>query len=71
MDRIEEMRPFYSEELYFWNREIHFTVKNDYYNEVIDFLFNLDVQINNKCFNRFVDCFFIFAIFGTLFWYNI
>ena len=43
VDRIEEMRPFYSEEQYFWNREIHFIVKNNYYNEMIDFLFNLDV----------------------------
>ena len=43
MDKIEEMRPCYLEEQYFWTREIHFTLKNDYCNEMIDFLFNLDV----------------------------
>ena len=43
LDRIEEMRPFYTKEQYFWNREIHYIVKNDYYNETVNFLFNLDV----------------------------
>ena len=42
VDRIEEMRTFYLEKQYFWTREIHFTVKNDYCNEMIDFLLNLD-----------------------------
>ena len=32
LDRIEEMRPFYTKEQYFWNREIHYIVKSDYYN---------------------------------------
>ena len=43
LDRIEEMRPFYSEEQYFWSRDIHYTVTNNYLNELIDYLFNLDV----------------------------
>ena len=42
LDRIEEMRPFYTKEQYFWNREIHYIVKSDYYNETVSFLFNLD-----------------------------
>lgn len=43
LDRIEEMRPYYTKEQYFWNREIHYIVKNNYYNETVNFLFNLDV----------------------------
>ena len=43
MDRTEEMRPFYSEEQYFWSRDIHYTVTNNYLNELIHYLFNLDV----------------------------
>ena len=42
LDRIEEMRPFYTKEQYFWNREIHYIVKSGYYNETVSFLFNLD-----------------------------
>ena len=70
LDRIQKMKPFYSEENYFWSRGIHFTVMNNYLNEMIDYLFNLDVQVN-KCFKRFVDCFFVFTIPGTLFWFDI
>lgn len=33
LDRIKGMRPFYLEEQFFWSREIHYTVKNDYLNE--------------------------------------
>ena len=29
LDRIEEMRPFYSEEQYFWSRDVHYTVINN------------------------------------------
>ena len=43
MDRIEEMRLFYSEEQYCWSRDIYYTGRNNYLNEVIDYLFNLDV----------------------------
>ena len=40
---IDEMKPFYSEEQYFWNKNIHYTLRNNYLNELIDYLFNLDV----------------------------
>ena len=43
LDRIEEMRPYYTKEQYFLNREIHYIVKNNYYNETVNFLFNLHV----------------------------
>ena len=43
LDRIEEMIPFYTKDQYFWNKEIHHIVKNDHYNETVNFLFNLDV----------------------------
>ena len=42
-DRIEEMRPFYTKDQYFWNKELHYIVKNDHYNETVNFLLNLDV----------------------------
>ena len=70
LDRIQKMKPFYSEENYFWSRGIHFTVMNNYLNEMIDYLFNLDVQVN-KCFKRFVIVFlflpFLERCFGLTF----
>ena len=43
LDIIQKMKPFYSEENYFWSRGVHFTVMNNYLNEMIDYLFNLDI----------------------------
>ena len=44
--RIDERKPFYSEEQYFWNKNMHYTLRNNYLNELIDYLFNLDVSNN-------------------------
>ena len=41
--RIDEVKPFYSEEHYIWNENIYYTLRNNYLNELIDYLFNLDV----------------------------
>ena len=40
--RIDEVKPFYSAEQYFWNKNVHYTFRNIYLNELIDYLFNLD-----------------------------
>ena len=41
--RIDEVKPFYSEEHYIWNENVYYTLRNNYLNELIDYLFNLDV----------------------------
>ena len=40
--RIDEVKPFYSEEQCFWNKNVHYTLRNNYLNELIDYLLNLD-----------------------------
>ena len=42
LKQYPEKYPFYSEEQCFWNKNVHYTLRNNYLNELIDYLLNLD-----------------------------